>query len=213
MTTTRWSFAVALAAGVWLACNAFSQDKGDAMSTATKPPANAPETTMQEGMRRWEQCTTPGPMHKQLERFLGKWKIEASMYGIAPEAVKSEGTSEWRWLFEGRFIQQTWRSDVMGAPSGGQVTIGYDNFKQKFVTSDVNTFQTALLTSEGNFDQPGETLITYGFTDSPITGECDRLAKYVWRFEGKDTFTFELHDPSAPAGNTKALEVVYTRQK
>ena len=218
MTTTRWNSIAALAvAGVWLTCNAFSQDKGDAMTPGTSAngtSANAaPETdeAMMKGMQRWEECVTPGAMHKQLERFLGTWTTEAHATGLSgPEGEK--GTSEWAWLFEGRFIQQTWKADVMGVPSGGQVTIGYDNFKRKFVTSDVNTFQTALLTSEGNFDAGGDTLITYGFTDSPITGECDRLAKYVWRFEGPDKFTFELHDPSA-GEQSKVLDVVYTRSR
>jgi hypothetical protein len=217
MTTTRWTLVAALAAAAWLTCNAFSQDqgqadgqaKGDAMTAGT---GTMTDDALQKGMQRWQECTSPGPMHKHLERFLGSWNIESHALGLGGPA-KETGTAEWRWLFEGRFIQQTWKGEVMGMPAGGQITIGYDNFKQKFVASDVNTLQTALLTSEGNFDASGNTLITWGFTDSPMTGECDRLAKYVWRFEGPDKFTFELHDPSAGDGQTLALDVVYTRRR
>jgi hypothetical protein len=53
----------------------------------------------------------------------------------------------------------------------------------------------------------------WGKMDEPMTGERDKLVKYVTRLMGKDKQVFEIHDLVLPEGQTKVMEAVYTRRK
>ena len=197
MNRTRKTLTAALlAAGVFLTC-AFVQEG--------KPLA--------DGMKRWKDACTPGPAHKDLARFLGSWDTETVILGMGPEPTTTKGTAEWKWLFEGRWIQMTSSGELMGRPYHNQMIMGYDNFRQKYTTAGVDDLQTTLTTSEGNFDQSRQALITYGKIDEPMTGEIEKTFKSVWRFDGPDKFTHEVHDLAIGETNTKVFEVVYTRHK
>jgi hypothetical protein len=91
--------------------------------------------------------------------------------------------------------------------------MGYDNFKMSYVTSMVSTFDTAMLHSEGDLAQDGNTLITYGTLDEYLTGEHDKMVKYVWRLVSDDKVVMEVHDLPIGETNTKVIEVVSTRKK
>jgi len=166
-----------------------------------------------DGMKRWKDACTPGPAHKDLARFLGSWDTETVILGMGPEPTTTKGTAEWKWLFEGRWIQMTSSGELMGRPYHNQMIMGYDNFRQKYTTAGVDDLQTTLTTSEGNFDQSRQALITYGKIDEPMTGEIEKTFKSVWRFDGPDKFTHEVHDLAIGETNTKVFEVVYTRHK
>ena len=197
MNRTRKTLTAALlAAGVFLTC-AFVQEG--------KPLA--------DGMKRWKDACTPGAAHKDLARFLGSWDTETVILGMGPEPTTTKGTAEWKWLFEGRWIQMTSSGELMGRPYHNQMIMGYDNFRQKYTTAGVDDLQTTLTTSEGNFDQSRQALITYGKIDEPMTGEIEKTFKSVWRFDGPDKFTHEVHDLAIGETNTKVFEVVYTRHK
>jgi hypothetical protein len=51
---------------------------------------------------------------------------------MGPEPMTSKGTAEWKWLFEGRWIQLNSSGELMGRPYHNQMTMGYDNFRQKY---------------------------------------------------------------------------------
>lgn len=196
MNRTRKTISAALlAAGVFLTC-AFVQEG--------KP--------LPDAMKRWQDSCTPSAAHKDLERFLGSWDTETEMFGMG-DAPKTKGTAEWKWLFEGRWIQMNSATELMGRPYHSQMTMGYDNFKQKYTTAGVDDLQTVLIVSEGNFDQSRQALITYGKIDEPMTGEIGKTFKSVWRFDGADKFTHEVHDLAIGETNTKVFEIVYTRHK
>lgn len=200
MRPAQIAFVITLAAAAtWLASSAFTQEKG---------------SSIEEGMKRWQEANTPGPKHKDLARFLGSWDTETSVWmepGAAP--MKSKGTSEVRWLVEGRWLSGESKGQFMGMPISMFDTFGYDNFKQKYVGSHVDSMGTTMLAYEGNYDQTGNVLITWGLMDEPMTGENDKMCKYVWRFEGKDKYTFEVHDMAIGETNTKVFEILHTRKK
>ena len=205
MSMLRTTLAVALlGAGVWLTCGAVLQDKD---------PSKDMQAAMAEGMKKWQEACTPGPSHKDLARFVGSWDTETTILGMGPEPMKSKGTAEWKWLFEGRWIQLNSSGQLMGRPYHNQMTMGYDNFRQKYLTAGVDDMQTVLLTTEGNFDLSRSALIMYGCIDEPMTGEIAKPVKSVWRFAGPDKFTHEVHDLAIGEENTKVFEITYTRRK
>lgn len=197
MSLLRPSLAAAILGAVaWLTCAAAVQEG--------KP--------LPDGMKRWQESCTPGPAHKDLARFIGTWDTETTMFGMG-DAPATKGTAEWKWLFEGRWIQMNSSGELMGRPYHNQMTMGYDNFRQKYTTAGVDDLTTVMITSEGNFDQSRQALITYGKIDEPMTGEVEKTFKSVWRFAGPDKFTHEVHDLAIGETNTKVFEIVYTRHK
>ncbi|HET6204629.1 MAG TPA: DUF1579 family protein [Planctomycetota bacterium] len=176
-----------------------------------KKPSMPPD--MQEQMRRWTEACTPNENHKKLADWIGKWDTKTTMTGMGAEPMVSTGTAEARWLLEGRWLQEEWTGEIMGKKTRGFVTMGYDNFKRKYVVSFVDSYQTTLNVAEGAFDQTGKVLLAYGWMDEPMTGEQDKMVKYVWRLLSPDKRIFEVHDLAIGESNTKVYEVEYTRRK
>ncbi|MCI0585664.1 MAG: DUF1579 domain-containing protein [Planctomycetes bacterium] len=172
-----------------------------------KPPMEMPPE-MQEGWKRWQEMCTPGENHAKLAPLLGKWDTKTTILGMA-----TQGTSESRWLVDGRWLQEEWSGEMMGQKGRGWVTLGYDNFKKKYVVSFVDSFSTTMNTAAGAWDQTGKVLTAHGFLDEPMTSEQDKPVKYVWRLLSPDRRVFEVHDLAIGETNTKVIEVEYTRKK
>jgi hypothetical protein len=101
---------------------------------------------------------------------------------------------------------------LMGMPIESFHMMGYDNFKQSYVSANVSTMDTALNTIEGDMDPGGRALIGYGTIDEYLTGEHDKAVKSVWRFISDDEMVLEIHDLAIGEKNTKVLELRYKRK-
>ncbi len=191
---------VAVAIGAFVAAHA--QDSKDPKKAAADMAA------MMEKAKRFTQ---PGEPHKALERFLGKWTIETRFFMGGKASPPEKGTSEFSWLMAGRWMKSEWKGSMMGQPMEGFMLLGYDNFKQSYVTTAISSMDTAMVHSEGDMDPSGNALLTYGTLDEYLTGEHDKMVKYVWRFASKDKMALEIHDLPIGEKNTKVLEIGYTR--
>jgi hypothetical protein len=89
--------------------------------------------------------------------------------------------------------------------------MGYDNFKQSYVATTLSSLDTAMIRLEGDMDQAGKTLLAYGTLDEYLTGEHDKMVKYVWRFQSPTRIVLEIHDLPIGEANTKVIEVVLTK--
>lgn len=176
----------------------------------TKPPAAAAD--MMAAFEKAKKFIQPGPHHKKLERFLGKWAIETRMFMGGQATPAEKGTAEFSWLMNGRWLKTTWKGSMMRMPMEGFMIIGYDNFKMSYVTTAVSSMDTAMTHSEGDLDPSDKALLTYGTLDEYLTGEHDKMVKYVWRFPSADKMIFEVHDLPIGEHNAKVVEVTYTRQ-
>ncbi|MEM7352743.1 MAG: DUF1579 family protein [Acidobacteriota bacterium] len=164
-------------------------------------------------MEKAKAYTQPGPHHDLLKRFLGTWDTEFRVTLSGSQTPAEKGTATFSWLIEGRWIQQQSTGSVMGNPTQGFMIIGYDNLKMSYVTVTVGNVDTAMLTAEGDLDPTGKALITYGTLDEYLTGEHDKMVKYVWRFVSDDKLVFEVHDLPIGESNTKVVEITYNRRK
>ncbi len=166
---------------------------------------------MQKMMETARRYTQPGPHHAHLKRFLGKWKTETRIFMGGNASPAEPGTAEFDWLMDGRWVKGSGTGTMMGMPAQTFVVIGYDNFKMSYVVTTVSSMDTAMLRSEGDLTQDGKTLLTYGTLDEYLTGEHDKMVKYVWRFVGPDEFVLEVHDLPIGETGTKVVEVRYRR--
>ena len=79
--------------------------------------------------------------------------------------------------------------------------------------SDVNNMDTALRHAEGDMTPDGSALVLYGTLDEYLTGEHDKMVKYVYRFVNDDEFILEVHDLPIGLENTKVMEAHFHREK
>ena len=102
-------------------------------------------------MEEWMKIAAPGEHHKHLDYFVGKWKTKTSMYmgGPGSTPMVSEGTSEMKWVLDGRFIMDTHQGSMMGQPYKGIGLTGYDNYRNMYEGSWCSNMGTNYLTMKG----------------------------------------------------------------
>jgi hypothetical protein len=176
-------------------------------------PAQAQQEQDQEAMMKaWEEATTPGDGHRVLDQLVGKWDATTKMWWQGPDgpATESKGNAELKWILDGRFLQQEWHGEMMGKPIHGMGFVGYDVFKKKYTQVWIDNNATATYSSEGTYNPVDKTLRMYGRMDEPMTGEHDKLVKYVTRIVDENTVVFEIFD-LAVSDSYKVVEITYTR--
>lgn len=175
--------------------------------------ADEPTVDIQAAMAKAQKYVQPGEHHLKLERFLGTWETETRMMLPGGSTPAEKGTATYSWLMEGRWLKGESSGSMMGMPVRTFTILGYDNFKMSYVTASVSSFDTALTTSEGDMDPSGKALLAYGTLDEYITGEHDKMVKYVWRFPSADEMVLEVHDLPIGEKNTQVVEIRFKRRK
>ena len=185
-----------------------------AVDDNSKPAAGqgqAPD--MAEMMKKMQAYATPGPGHKVLESLVGEWNVEAQFWMGGPDggATTSKGTSKVRWLLGGRYLQEEYSGEMMQMPFQGIGITAYDNFRQKYVSTWMDTMGTGVFISEGTADPIGKSLTFLGKMDEPATGQKDKPTKMILHVVSPDKHVMEMHDLSL-GGKSKVFEMTYTRK-
>ena len=160
-----------------------------------------------------EKFTKPGDHHALLQRFLGDWDTETSFVMGGERTPAEKGRATGSWLMDGRWLRLEGSGKMMQRDLASFLLLGYDNFKLSYVSTAVTSMDTAMLRAEGDVDPRTGALILYGTLDEYLTGEHDKMVKYVFRFPDAGTIVNEVHD--LPIGETGAqvVEIVYKRRK
>ncbi len=164
-------------------------------------------------MARVKKLTQPGAEHQKLEAFLGSWTTESSFFMNGQKTPAEKGEATFRWQMQGRWMVAETKGSMMRMPYESFWVLGHDNMKKSYVITTVQNMDTAMIRSEGDFLQDGKTLVTYGQMDEYLTGEHDKVVKYVFRFVDADHITIEVHDLHIGEPNTKVLEIAMTKKQ
>jgi hypothetical protein len=54
-------------------------------------------------------------------------------------------------------------------------------------------------------------LIRYRTPNEYLTGEYDKMVKYVWRLQSASRIVLDVHDLAIGENNTKVLEIAFTK--
>ena len=186
-----------------------------AFSAGLVQDADKPPLDMADMMAQAQKYTEPGEHHELLKRHLGEWDAEVSLFmgGNTNAMEPSKGTSTTEWLMEGRWLKSDFQGSMMGMPMRIVSIMGYDNFKQSYVVTSVNSMDTIMLRQEGDMDPGGKALLVYGTLDEYLTGEHDKMVKTVFRYLSEDEIVMEVHDLPIGENNTKVFEIRYKRRK
>jgi len=190
-------------------------DMGEGMT----PPS--PED-MQKMMDAWMVVMQPGPKHEFLNQFIGSWDTKTKMWfgGPGTPATESTGSSEIKWILDGRFIQETANSSFMMPDATGKMneipfqgigTTGYDNYRNLYTGVWMDSLGTQMLSMKGSASPDGKKLTSYGEMDEPMLKVTGRMVKYVITIKDENHYIFESFDLHA-GDNYKVLEITYTRK-
>ncbi len=167
------------------------------------------EMTQKQMMEIMQKWSGTDEHHKELAWYVGPWDTEISCMGAV-----SKGTSEFKWIIEGRWLSEEVKGTVMGMPLHGYGMFGFDRFKKKWVATRVSNFDTAMLRFEGVVVDPtGKVRVLWCNLDEYLTGEHDKMAKNVNRKIDENTFVVELWDMDMGPEGGKVMEITYKRKK
>lgn len=187
----------------WMVVSAQAEDK------------KAPMTKeMQAKMAKMVEAGTPGPNHAILKAFEGEWTVTSRSRmkpGDKPE--QSKGTSSLSWIFEGRFLKQTFKGDMGGQPFEGIGYVGYDNTKKEYVSIWMDSLSTGIFQSKGQYDAASKTIKDEGTYSCAMTDEKDKWFRSEWKLVDKNKHTYSMYTKDPSGKEFKMMELVYKRAK
>jgi hypothetical protein len=148
----------------------------DTAATAAPKEETPPPPAMDSAamMKKWQECMTPGEMHKWMASMNGKWTTEGKFWmdEKAPP-TESKGTCENKMVLNGLYQESVHKSMMMGMPFEGHGTLAYDNHRKVFISTWIDNMGSSIMVLEGAFDDASKTLTLTGAWDDPIKGKMD----------------------------------------
>jgi len=167
----------------------------------------------QQEMPEWMKYGQPGKHHERLDPFIGTWDQTVKMW-MSPggEAQTSESTATYEWIMGGRFVKGTYSGSFNGQPFKGMDLLGYDNFRQQYISLWIDNMSSAFMTATGSMNADHTKLTMTGTHDNVMTGQRNQKFKTVTRIESNDRIVYESYGPGPDGTMYKTLEVVSTRR-
>lgn len=177
----------------------------------TKPAA--PSAADQAAMEAWAKAATPGDAHKKLAPMVGSFTatVRSWMVPGAPP-MESTGTSENKWILDGRWVEQQFHGSFMGMPFDGVGMTGYNNIRKEYTGTWVDNMSTSMMTSRGTADANGKSWKFAVNSDNAMTGKSEMIDETIVVTD-EDHHNFEMWGPGPDGKKFKMMEISYTRKK
>ena len=159
-------------------------------------------------MAEMMKLAAPGPQHERFKASVGKWKAVVKSWNGPGEPAVSEGVSDNQLILGGRYLEQRFRSTMMGQPFEGYGLNGFDNATKRYWFMWVDNMSTGLLTGLGDLDEDGKTLTTTSTTTGPDGKPMNMRS--VTQFVDDKTQVFTMYGVMG-GQEMKMMEITYTR--
>jgi hypothetical protein len=153
----------------------------------------------------------PGPVHKQMESLAGSWDVDITFI-LDGKENKGKAKCEARWILDGRFLQQEYRSNFMGKPFTVLQHLGYDNERKKTIEIMMDNLGTGVIHNEGSISKDGKVITNEGESLDHATGKNTKL-RTVTTIVDQDHYTLEWFKPGADGKEEKLVSMMHTRRK
>jgi hypothetical protein len=149
-------------------------------------PNEVPGETMARMMKLGNEIATPNENHAFLSKLTGEWETTASLMDME----STPGTASYKMILGNRYLDGMHFGTLMGTPFEGRLTIGYDNYKHKFVSSYIDDLGTSIRPAEGMLNRTGTVLSLWGPMDEWMTDEHDKPVLYKYTLIDENQFVF-----------------------
>jgi len=184
---------------------AFAQDK-------PKPQVAPVAPSMDESMKAMEKSAAPGEQQKRLARLAGDWTFTNTMWmDPSQPPTTSTGTMHGETLMGGRYVEHTWKGNMMGMPFEGRGTDGYDNVAKHYVSSWVDNMGTGIMYQIGTCDAAGNVCHFSGDIWDPMSGKKGTTRSTI-TWADDNTFKNEMYGPGPDGKEVKWMEIVAKRK-
>jgi hypothetical protein len=174
--------------------------------------SDAKKSDDEKAMEAMMAAAAPGEQHKLLGGFAGRWNLTTKIWTAPGQpATESSGVSEVTSVLEGRFVQESFKGELMGMPFMGLGLSGYDNVTKKFQSTWVDNMGTGVLIMKGDYDAASKTLTYIGEYANPAGGMT--TMKIVQKLIDKDKHVSEFYDKTPDGQVVKIMEITYARAK
>jgi len=167
---------------------------------------------LKAGMDAMMKAAAPGEPHKKLEALVGTWDATVKTYmrpDAQPAVSHAVGTN--KTILGGRYIQQDFNGEFMGAPFSGVGYFGYDNLKKQYIAAWMDNMGTGLMTLTGTMDSP--TQYTFkGTAADPMSGKDTPFEERL-TISDNDHHMLEMYGPTPDGKMFKMMEISYSRKK
>jgi hypothetical protein len=181
---------------------------------AAKPKAaakRAPKAPSQdEMMAMWQKAMSPSLGHARLAPMVGTWKAKTTFVmepGAPPEV--SNGTSVHRMVLGGRYLEQVYKGTSMGMPFEGIGFTGYDNVKQRYVGSWMDSFGTGMMTSVGVGDPTDERIDSVAEGIDPTGNKI--VFDTIFRIQNHEHHSYEMWTKGPDGKKYRVMLIEYER--
>ena len=159
-------------------------------------------------------AVVPEPLipHEQLAQEAGIWDAEMTMW-TEPGGVPLTTTAIETNRMVGNFwLVSDFECEHEPFPFSGQMQLGYDPLKGKFVGSWVDTMSPYATISEGDYDIATRTLTLHAKGVDARTGK-PTTSTMTTQYTGQDTKVFTIYQGHHGDKGWKMLEIRYSRRK
>lgn len=163
-------------------------------------------------MEAWMKAGAPGEQHQKLAELAGTWDAVVKHWGDPSQPpAESKGVTEATMALGGRYLEERFQGEMMGAPFHGIGYTAYDNVKGKYIGIWMDTMSTGVMMMTGTADASGKKMMMSGSMDDAFTKQAMPM-EHVITIESKDKHTFEMFVPGPDGKMWKTMEIVYTRK-
>ena len=175
-----------------------------AAKRAPKPPSQ------EEMMALWQKAMTPSANHARLTPMVGTWNAKTTfvMEPGAPPQV-SNGTSVHRLVLGGRYLEQHYRGTSMGMAFEGIGFTGYDNVRQCYVGTWMDSFGTGMMTSVGVGNPTDERVDSVAEATDPTGKKV--VFDTIFRIQNHEHHSFEMWTKGPDGKKYRVMLIEYER--
>lgn len=169
------------------------------------------QAQMDEQTAAWMKAAEPGPNHKLLDCYVGKWNITCQHW-MEPgaEVTESRGYCESNWVLGGRYVETRYRGEFMEKPFKGIGFVGYDNIQKKFTSVWIDNLGTGIMVEEGTYDAAKKEFTYRGEFTCP-EGQTIKSQTTI-RIIDDDKHIMTMYHATPDSDEPfKVMEITYTR--
>lgn len=154
---------------------------------------------------------SPGPVHRRLNDLVGTWDV-AIQYKLGDKTYNGKATCEAKWILDGRFVQQEYKSRFQGEPFQVIQLLGYDNPKKKTVEIMIDSRSTGVRHNEGSISDDGKVITNFSEGRDPATGKPYKL-RTVTTIVDPGHFTLEWFQTEEGGKEKRVVGMTHTRHQ
>lgn len=162
-----------------------------------------------EMMKKWQEYMTPGPVQKSFAKMAGDWKADVTIFDPSGKEMKSEGTAHYDMVLGGRYLQSTFKGNMMGMPMEGMGLDAYDNATKDYISIWIDNFGTGVMYMKGKWNDASKEVVYTGSNVDPMTGK-DQPMKTIMRTMDDKHFQMLMFNIDGDK-EIKTMQIDYTR--